>query len=213
MNARRYSSDVDTRQGDGRVAQKRRTRRAIVEAARDLLAAGRTPSVDDVAAAADVSRRTIYMHFPTLDQLLLDAASGLLAETTVDARLGESDSDGDVLARTDALARGLVEVAPEALPLGRKIIALTVDAPASDPARRGHRRLEWVERALAPAREQLSPERYERLVSALCVVLGWEAMVVLRDIRGLDAGAEEDTIRWAARALVQTALDEERASL
>jgi hypothetical protein len=69
-----------------------------------------------------------------------------------------------------------------------------------------------VERALAPVRDELSPERYERLVSALCVVLGWEAMVVLRDIRGLDADDEESTLRWAAQALVQAALDEERAS-
>jgi AcrR family transcriptional regulator len=194
----------------GREAQKRRTRTAIVAATRELVAAGRTPSIDEIAAAADVSRRTIYLHFPTLDQLLLDAASGLLAETTVDARLVASEERGeDALARTDALARGLSEVAPSALPLGRKLIALTVDA-APGSVRRGYRRASWVERALAPAREQLSPERYERLVSALCVVLGWEAMVVLRDIRGLDADDEEQTLRWAARALVQAALDEER---
>jgi AcrR family transcriptional regulator len=216
MNARRYSRAVTTGQGvrpGGREAQKRRTRNAIVAATRELVAGGGTPSIDEIAAAADVSRRTIYLHFPTLDQLLLDAASGLLAETTVDARLVASEERGeDALARTDALARGLSEVAPSALPLGCKLIALTVDAgpPPEGPVRRGYRRVSWVERALAPVREQLAPERYERLVSALCVVLGWEAMVVLRDIRGLDAGDEEETLRWAARALVQAALDEER---
>jgi AcrR family transcriptional regulator len=216
MNARRYSRAVTTGQEvrpGGREAQKRRTRNAIVAATRELVASGRTPSIEEIAVAADVSRRTIYMHFPTLDQLLLDAASGLLAETAVDGRLAASEERGDdALARTDALARGLVEVAPSAMPLGRKLIALTVDAPSeSGSTRRGYRRTSWVERALSPAREQLSPERYERLVSALCVVLGWEAMVVLRDIRGLDADEEEQTLRWAARALVQAALEEERS--
>ena len=215
MNARRYSPAVTTGQevrSGGREAQKRRTRAVIVAAARELVAAGRTPSIDEIAAAADVSRRTIYLHFPTLDHLLLDAASGLLAEATVDERLAAAEERGeDAVARTDALARGLAETAPSALPLGRKLIALTVDSPAGS-VRRGSRRTSWVERALAPVRDELAPERYERLVSALCVVLGWEAMVVLRDIRGLDADDEEFTLRWAARALVHAALDEERAS-
>jgi AcrR family transcriptional regulator len=216
MNARRYSPAVTTGQevrSGGREAQKRRTRAAIVAAARELVAAGRTPSIDEIAAAADVSRRTIYLHFPTLDHLLLDAASGLLAEATVDERLAAAEERGeDAVARTDALARGLAETAPSALPLGRKLIALTVDSPAGS-VRRGYRRTSWVERALAPVRDELSPERYERLVSALCVVLGWEAMVVLRDIRGLDADDEESTLRWAARALVQAALQEQRGDV
>ena len=48
-----------------RPAQRRRTRKAIVDAAMTLIAQGKTPSVADVAAAADVSRRTVYLYFPT----------------------------------------------------------------------------------------------------------------------------------------------------
>ena len=47
--------------GLGRPAQRRRTRKAIVEAAKQLLASGRTPSIDEIARAADVSRRTVYL--------------------------------------------------------------------------------------------------------------------------------------------------------
>ena len=43
----------------GRVAQRRRTRRAILDAAARLLQAGTEPSVNEIAAAADVSRRTV----------------------------------------------------------------------------------------------------------------------------------------------------------
>src|SRR5262245_6868239 len=92
MTAHRYTDPVPSRQApdpepptaadgaaSGRAAQRRRTRNAIVSATRELIAAGKTPSIDDIAAAADVSRRTIYMYFPTVDQLVLDATAGLLS--------------------------------------------------------------------------------------------------------------------------------------
>jgi AcrR family transcriptional regulator len=197
----------------GRVAQRRRTREAIVAAAKRLLADGKHPSIDEIALAADVSRRTIYMYFPTLDQLLLDATAGMLAESTVDAVLASDDYGDDVLARLDALVGALLELAPSTLPLGRKIIRLTVDAEHRDGgARRGYRRMKWIEWAVEPLRRRLAGEQYERLVSALSVLLGWEAMIVLQDVRDLDPAEEERVIRWAVRALVTEMLDEADAS-
>lgn len=193
----------------GRVAQKRRTRAAIVEATTRLIALGRDPSVDDIAAEADVSRRTVYMHFPTVDQLVLDATAGALSAALVDAALDENRG-GDAVSAVDGLVRALLATASVTLPLGRKIIALTVDvpAPAHDGPRRGYRRVGWIENALEPAREQLGAERYDRLLSALTVIIGWEAMVVLRDVRDLTAQQEEETLRWAATSLVRAALAE-----
>lgn len=193
----------------GRAAQKRRTRAAIVEATARLIAGGHDPSVDDIAAEADVSRRTVYMHFPTVDQLVLDATAGALSAALVDAALDENRG-GDAETAVDGLVRALLATVSVTLPLGRKIIALTVDAPAPahDGPRRGYRRVGWIENALEPAREQLGPERYDRLLSALTVIIGWEAMVVLRDVRDLTARQEEETLRWAATALVRAALAE-----
>ncbi|MGW2154857.1 phosphotransferase [Nonomuraea sp. NPDC001699] len=62
------SSDDPARRS-GREAQRRRTRKAIVDAAVHLSAGGTTPSIDELAAAADVPRRTVYMYFPSLDIL------------------------------------------------------------------------------------------------------------------------------------------------
>ena len=199
---------MQSQEGPGRVAQRRRTRAAIVEAATRLLADDRTPSVDEVAAAADVSRRTVYMYFPTLDQLLLDAAAGALSATEMDAAMAAAPTSDDPAARVEALVRTSTRLAPTTLPLGRKIIRLTVDAPATPdgPApRRGYRRVDWIERALEPLRGELPEEDLERLVSALCLVVGWEAHIVLRDVRGLGPDAEQDVLAWAARALVEAA--------
>ncbi|MBV9485355.1 MAG: hypothetical protein JO246_04800, partial [Frankiaceae bacterium] len=54
----------------GRTNQKRRTREALVAAARDIVASGRTPSVEEAARAAAISRTTAYRYFPTQHALL-----------------------------------------------------------------------------------------------------------------------------------------------
>src|SRR5258708_15750682 len=57
----------------GRSAQKARTRDALVAAARDLVTAGVTPTVEDASAAASISRTTAYRYFPNKRALLVAA--------------------------------------------------------------------------------------------------------------------------------------------
>jgi AcrR family transcriptional regulator len=189
----------------GRAAQRRRTRRAIVEATSRLLAAGGNPSVNDIAAAADVSRRTIYTYFPTLDQLLLDATVGAMninVEAAIDAA-GEPDARARIAALIAVVSDGMAD----SLPLGRKLIKLTVDTPPADGGpRRGYRRIAWIEQALEPIRPRLGPDRFEQLVSVLAVVIGLEAFVVLFDVRGLSADQARETLTGAALTLVDAAL-------
>ncbi|TGQ08570.1 MULTISPECIES: TetR/AcrR family transcriptional regulator [unclassified Mesorhizobium] len=193
-----------------RTAQKRRTRKAIVDAAIALLARGETPTVNDVAAAAEVSRRTVYLYFPSFDQLLLDATVGALSQASVDRAIEQATDDGE--ARVEHLVRALHHVSPEVERLGRSLIRLTVDgAPAGQGVpRRGYRRIEWIEQALSPLRDRLEPDRWNRLVRALAMVIGWEALIVQRDICALSAAEGEDLSVWAANALVKAALEEEQ---
>src|SRR6478752_5765931 len=79
----------------GRFRQRRRTRAAIVGATAALVRSGVTPSVGDIAEAADVSRRTVYAYFPTLEQLLLDATLGLLSQSAVDEAIDAADAGDD----------------------------------------------------------------------------------------------------------------------
>jgi hypothetical protein len=76
-------------------------------------------------------------------------------------------------------------------------------------ARGGYRRIEWIEKALEPLRDQLDPPRFERLVHALAMVIGWESLIVQRDICGLDAAEGEELSVWAARALLDASLREQ----
>jgi len=92
----------------------------------------------------------------------------------------------------------------QSLPLGRRLIKLTVnaDAPASGEPRRGFRRIAWIEWALEPLRSRLEHQRYDELVSSLAMVIGWEAFIVLSDVRGLSPQAARDVTRHAALALL-----------
>ncbi|KQR31301.1 MULTISPECIES: TetR/AcrR family transcriptional regulator [Curtobacterium] len=58
---------------DRRAALKAKHRAAILQAARDLIdeRGGRDFSVDDLAARADIARRTVFNHFASLDEVLL----------------------------------------------------------------------------------------------------------------------------------------------
>jgi len=207
--------DVETG-GTGRPGQRRRTRKAIVEATSELLRAGSTPTIAEIADAAEVSRRTVYLYFPTLEQLLIDATLGALSQAEVDEVIETPEIAGDAGARVEAMARALQSMSPEAERLGRSLIRLTVDAPPNTDGdvspRRGYRRVEWIEKALAPLREQIDPDRFQRLVFALAMVVGWEALIVQRDICGLTAEQGQDLSAWAARALLQATLSDVTSS-
>ena len=191
----------DETAGRGRERQRRRTRKAIVAAAVELLAEGADPSVAEIAERADVSRRTVYLYFPTVEQLLADAALEA-ARATVEPRFEGSDDVGE---RVEGLVRATQQGFAETEHLGRTIIRLTVGAGPSTPGaapRRGYRRVEWIERALAPLRDSLPPARFERLVSAMTLLIGWEAAIVLQDVRALDPAEAEEVCVWAAKALL-----------
>ena len=199
----------------GRVAQKRRTRKAIVAAAGELLSQGKTPSINDVAAAADVSRRTVYMYFPTLDQLLIDAALGSVTRNTIDPALASIGDTDDVAERVETITRAVQKEFASTEKQGRALLRLTVDAqeadrPADQPLR-GYRRIEWIEQALEPLRGKVDKRRFERLVSALAMVIGWESLIVARDIRALSLKEAEDVSAWAARTLVEATLSESKS--
>ena len=188
----------------GRPGQRERTRTAILLAARDLLADGRTPSAGEIATAAGVSRRTLYMHFTSVEHLLADAA----LEASRELVEPEFEPAEDAHERLDGLVRAMQRNSGATEDLGRIVMRHTLDPRPREEtgARRGYRRIEWIERALEPVRPDMSAKEFERLVSALTLVVGWEAMIVLRDIRGLTPKQAEEVSAWAAQVLLEASV-------
>lgn len=192
----------------GRPNQKRRTRKDLLQAASLLMKEGRKPSLEEVAEAALVSRATAYRYFPSIDALLYEASIDVAAPE-IDVLLGAH-------APTDPVERlNLVDAALDAMiqdnePALRMMLAHSIeravhDGPSDVPPRQ-NRRSPLIEAALAPVREQMSPEEMERLSAALGIVIGTESMVACRDVLQLSHDEAANVRRWAIRALVESAL-------
>ena len=199
----------------GRARQKQRTQRLLLDTARKLLAAGERPTVSEVADAAEVSRRTAYRYFPTQGKLMADAAlEGLrpVMEAAINAAQAAPGPDNFEL-RVEAVVRQMQRLAIEHEPLLRTMIHETVlQKPTGEP-NRGGRRIEWLEMAVKPMRARLGSASHARLVSALTLCAGIEALLVLRDIRGLGPQQAIEVSQWMARALVRQSLAERTAAV
>jgi AcrR family transcriptional regulator len=196
----------------GRVRQKLRTRRQILEATSVLIAAGGQPTVTEAADAAGVSRRTAYRYFPSQAKLHGEAAlEGLrpLMEAAIVAA-PQGSSDAEIETRVVTLVRTMQKLTVKNEQLLRTMIHATVLEPPQGTPKRGIRRVEWVELSVAPLRSRLPLAAYRRLVSALSLCVGTEAMIVFRDIRGMTGAQAITACEWLALAALRATLDEAR---
>src|SRR5579884_1615627 len=120
----------------GRRRQKARSRNALVAAARQLLAEGITPTVEQAADRAEVSRTTAYRYFPTRRVLL----AATYPEIEAGSQLG-TEPPSDPLERldlvTEAITRQVVEHEPELRAQLRLSLEPRPPDPEDLPFRRG----------------------------------------------------------------------------
>ena len=188
----------------GRTTQKARTRAALIDAARRLLAASRTPSVEDAAEAAGVSRATAYRYFPNRRALLVAAHP----EVEATDLLGE-DAPEDARERLDRTIAELIGLTVDTEPELRTMLRLSLEPrPPHELLLRQGRAIKWIEKALAPLQARLDPPELRRLVLAIRAACGIEALVWLTDVAGLSRQEASELMRWSALALLRTALAE-----
>jgi AcrR family transcriptional regulator len=192
----------------GRPNQRTRTRKDLLQAAARLMKQGRTPSLEDIAAEALVSRATAYRYFPSVEALLVEASFDL-SVPDADGLFG-GDTSTDPVARLQRVDTALHDMilANEA-PL-RMMLMHTLQRGLrgeDDDAlpRRQNRRAPLIEAALKPAAKQFKPAALDTLRKALALVIGTEAMVVFKDVLQLDDAEARKVKRWAIRALVEAA--------
>ena len=113
----------------GRTRQKSRTRLALVEATRDLLAEGLTPRVEDAAERSGISRTTAYRYFPNQRSLLVAAQPHIQPQTL----LGD-DAPADPRARLDAFMAEFTRYNVQWEPQLRAALRLSLEQRAERPA-------------------------------------------------------------------------------
>lgn len=170
--------------------------------------AGRIPSVSDAAEAAGVSRATAYRYF---------SSQAALVHAVVEEGLGPildwKPRGSDAASRVDQLIAAAMPRIDSYEATFKAALKLSLEQWAShqagtlgeEPAfTRGHR-IDLLRHALEPERDRLGATVADRLAQALSLVFGIEALVVLKDIWGLDGDAAAGVARWAAGALVAAA--------
>ncbi|HSR92689.1 MAG TPA: helix-turn-helix domain-containing protein [Gemmatimonadales bacterium] len=204
-----------SRQGDRRKNQKERTRAALVDAAASLLRQQVTPTVEEVAEAAKISRATAYRYFPTQESLLLEIATiAPLFEPVEEEIRNITDPEAperlgillDVMNRTIFANEAQVRTALRVY-MDQWIDARRQGDSAPPPARVGRRML-YLGQVLAGPRAQLSATRWRRLQAALALTMGPEALVVMKDVCRLSEEEAVEVLRWAALALLDRGLKE-----
>src|ERR1700687_3670213 len=191
--------------GGMRHRQKNRTRRALLDAAAELMRQGREPTVAEVAEVPEAARAPAYRYFPTQESLLVEmrmfAPEGPLE--MFDKVVLES---GDPVERVGVLARAVAEGALTNDTALRTLLRLSLD-PETGVRRPGHR-IRWIAEALQPLQGKVDGATLDRLSSALTMLLGIDPIIPLRDFAELPPAQAIEVIEWAARMLVRSVVDE-----
>lgn len=211
MSNFRKSSTANSRRtalNAGRVNQKRRTQRALMDAALELAKEGKEPTLQEVADRAMVSRATAYRYFPSMEGLLAMAHF----ERTMPAlesvfRPGE-DPVKAIGKACEKINRLFLDDERAVHVLQRSSAQLWLDiGPESQPLRPG-RRMRLIEPILDACADRLSIAARRKLRAALSLVMGAEAVISLRDIAGVSREEALSVSRWAAEMLMREAFRE-----
>ncbi len=189
-----------------RTNQKRRTRKDLLQAAARLMKEGRTPSLEEIAAEALVSRATAYRYFPNVEALLIEAPLDLALPD--EEAMFRGASVADPVARMERVDKVFHEMILENETALRLMIAKTMERRAAgddDLPTRQNRRTPMIEAALAPARTEFDPASLDRLQKALALLIGTESMIVFKDVLQLSDKEAREVKRWPIRALISAA--------
>lgn len=193
---------------NGRLNQKTRTRKDLLQAAARLVKQGRTPTLEEIAEEALVSRATAYRYFPSVEALLVEAAVDVAVPDP--AAFFRDDASRDPVTRLQRVETALHDVILANEPLLRTMLAHTIQQSidgddAGKMPKRQNRRTPLIEAAIEPARDQFKPSSIRTMMNALALVMGPESMIVVKDILQLDDDDARKLKRWVIRALVEAA--------
>jgi len=193
----------------GRTNQKLRTHIALVECAAQLVKAGKTFTVAEVADIARVGRTTAYRYFPKVEQLVVHASLHAITEVekqSIGTELEGSTSPYERLRRViEASDRSINEHEH----LYRTMLVHSVNGDNqrdNDLPRRSGARKAVLDSAIGSLKRELGERRYERLTATLSLFLGIEAAVVLRDVCLVSDEEAREIKVWGANVILQAAL-------
>lgn len=160
-------------------------------------------TLEDVAKEASVSRATIYRYFPSIDMLFSEAAIHLDYKTP--EALNEELADLTIPNKIRNIQKyynkfGLQnEVAYR-----RHLSVVMLEAIKNTEKLRGGRRIQALKMALEPLKLGMSKADWERLINAAAVLSGFDALVICKDVCGLDDQDATRLLEWMIELVIET---------
>jgi TetR/AcrR family transcriptional regulator, regulator of autoinduction and epiphytic fitness len=189
---------VDADHQDGRVARAARTREAIADAVLALLEEGDlSPSVESIAARAEVSERSIFVHFGRRESLL--QAVSMRQGERIAALVRHLPDTGPLEDRLAAFIDQRARVLEFITPTRRAGLLVEHESPVMRrnlDAMRAVKRAE-VERVFAIELAACPPRERRRVAAALAAASAWSTWETLRAHQRLSP-------REAARVMAET---------
>ena len=189
----------------GRTRQKQRTRDALLDGARRLLARGEPVTVAAAAAEHGISRATAYRYFSDPQALTLEAGLATLLPPYGEVVAGTATLRDRLLAITDAMMKLTLENEPAF----RQYLARSVEAP-EEARTRGARRIAYMERALSEFPGSLSASDRADLVACLSASTGIEALVAIVDVAKVPRTRARQICRNTTEAVIERYLGPHR---
>lgn len=188
-----------------RANQRERTRRAIVQAARELIESGRQVTMPLVAEQALVSEATAYRYFPHLPALIREALNGLWP--TAEEAMRDAADLTDPSERVAYAAEQLLERIVRYQGSARAMIAATISNPERISSERPGYRFGLIDQALDPVAEAIEGDHEQLTVlkRRLAVIMSPESVFTLIDFYELPASSAIAAVVETARAVTELA--------
>ncbi|ACT93152.1 TetR/AcrR family transcriptional regulator [Dyadobacter fermentans] len=188
----------------GRVNQKLKTQKKILETAREMLVSNKDFSLDDVAAQMQISRATIYRYYANIDILCLDVAISMT---------NKDPEDFTEYVRGMTLSQSLLYVqdyfnnlVQEHENQFRKYLSLVLDKSVkgeSAIAHRGGRRPRTLEIVMKPFQTELDDQTYINLKNVVTLLCGIEPLISNKDVSGLNNEQSNELLKWALEMILR----------
>lgn len=186
-----------------------RTYKVLLGCAIEISQKGHLPTLIELALATETSRATVYRYFPShadlVHALMTHSLSNLIAWRPRCGPVSERVTEAiDLLFKNfrtyETLFRAVLQLS---------LLPDTQDQDTSfSIGQKNSRglRIEILKRALEPLVGHMDSVKYEQLLKNLSLVFGIEALVVLRDIFGLNLDDAREAILASAQAFIRDAV-------
>lgn len=200
---RKKSHEANLFLDTGRIRQKMKTREKLLDAANAMLVEGSTISIEQVAKRAEVSKATAYRYFSSKDVLQKEAS--LHSQSERKEELFADIRADDLPGRIDKLIDYHYELLTNNEAEFRLFLSAVLKESVQDSENntRAGRRIMLTEEALRPLQPTTPKPEFDKMVSAISVVLGIESLTVLKDLCQLENAEILETWKWMINKIIR----------